>query len=81
MNPKLQALDKVAQDIATDNEFPKDILDGAIRPSKLLGTATSTSRVDVVLPLPEDFKDVINAARKPRATKTTILPPLVRKGY
>ena len=79
---RLQALDQVAQDIVLVNKFAQDILEEAIRHSKLLGVTTSTaSRTDVVIPLPEDFKDIINATRKPRATKTSILPPLVRKGY
>ena len=59
LNPKLNILDKVATDIAVTSEFTQDILEGAIRPSKLLGVATPAPRADTVLPLPEDFKEVI----------------------
>ena len=81
LHPKLQALEDVAKNIANENDFAQDAPEGPARQSKLLGAATPASRSEVTLPLPDEFRDVISNARKPRATKITLLPPLVCRGY
>lgn len=81
LDPKLKLLNQVATSRAEENEFPRDISEEAIRPSKQLGAPTPGARADTTLPLPEDFRILISNARKATATKPTILPPQVRHSY
>lgn len=79
---RITALDSIARDIATINQYPQEAKEVTKQPSKILGAPAAGSRVsEVTIPLPQDIRDIVDNARKHRTQKTSLLPPTVRKGY
>lgn len=78
---QLSALESLAKQMAMLNRFPQEPVEVPVQ-SRRLGAYTQTSSVsEVTISLPDNIKDVYKDARKYRATKISVLPRTVRKGY
>ncbi len=79
---RIAALEEVAKDMVDINDFPQESQIDTTNKSKILGTPTSgVTQQEVVIPLPQDVKEIISAARNHKTSKSSLLPPTVRKGY